>query len=338
LNGANEVAVLVITYNGKRHLKECFDSLLNQTFGSFDIYLVDNASSDGSSSLVREDFPIVKIIRHKRNFGFAKGYNLAVKNVSSKYVVFLNDDTKVDPRWLEELVKAISRDPKVLAAGSKIFFYNRPDIIQHAGGKLTLIGAGIDIGFGDKDRPEYNEVKCVGMVCGGSMIIRKDLFDDLGGFDDRYFAYFEDVDVCWHGWIQGYKTLYVPSSIVYHKFGGSWGSRHSYNRLYLGIKNRFANMIKNMSFKSLLFGVSLSLSLDSLKAISFLSKKQVKSVFSMMKAYFEVIHLFPEYLSVRVKLQAERKLSDKELFDLGRFLSLPGSIGEFKRLQRLEIG
>lgn len=330
-----EVAVIVITYNGKRHLKECFDALLKQTYRDFDVYLVDNASSDNSSLYVSQNFLNVKIIRHERNYGFAEGYNRAIKCVNSKYIALLNDDTMVDSKWLEELTVAMNKDSQILAVGSKIFFYDNPNLVQHAGGKLTLIGAGIDIGFGDIDRSIYDEPRFVGTVCGGGMMVKKEFFERLGGFDGQYFAYFEDVDLCWRGWLQGYKTMYVPASIVYHKFGGSWGVRNSHSRVYYGTKNRFANIIKNLSAENLLLAIYSSIILDLVKAVSFLLKKQPINVSSMLKAYYQTLHLLPNYLRIRSNLQGRRSVSDKVLFNLGLLSTLSDSLREFRRLQKV---
>jgi GT2 family glycosyltransferase len=332
-----ETAVMVITYNGRHHLKECIDALLRQTSRNFEIYLVDNASADGSSVFVIKNYPQVKIIQHDKNYGFAEGYNRAIKHVNSKYIALLNDDTKVDPEWLEELTKAMNKDSKILAVGSKIFFYSDPSLLQHAGGKLTLIGAGIDIGFGDQDKPIYNEPKFVGTVCGGAMMVQREIYENIGGFDDRYFAYFEDVDLCWRAWLQGYKTVYVPTSIVYHKFGGSWGTRHSHNRVYYGTKNRFASMIKNFGIKNLMKGLYLSIFLDVYRVLLFLLKKKPENVRSILRAHCQTLKNLPRYLITRFHLQAKRKLSDKNLFDLGLFLSFPESLHEYRRLKEADF-
>jgi GT2 family glycosyltransferase len=335
LNKNADIAVIVITYNGRRHLKECFNALLEQTYKNFEIYLIDNASSDGSSSFVHENFPQVNIIRFEKNYGFAEGYNRAINRVNSKYTVLLNDDTKVDSKWLEELTKAMNDDTQILAAGSKIFFYDKPSLIQHAGGKFTITGAGIDSGFGEKDQVLCNKPKYAGMVCGCAMMLRKELFESLGGFDNQYFAYFEDVDICWRGWLWGYKTVYVPTSIVYHKFGGSWGKRSSHNRVFYGTKNRFANILKNFGGRNLILAVIATCIFDFVKVTSFLLENQKKSVLAVLKAYYQIFLNLPNYMRIRGKVQSKRKLSDKDLFKLGLFLTLPESLREFKRLQEI---
>jgi GT2 family glycosyltransferase len=332
-----EIAVIVITYNGKQHLEECIEALLKQTSENFTIYLIDNASTDGSSLFVSKKYPQVKVIQHEKNYGFAEGYNRAIKYVNSKYIALLNDDTKVDPKWLEELTKAIKQDSKIFAVGSKIFFYTHPTLLQNAGVKPTLIGTGIDVGYGSQDIPEYNQMKPVGAVCGGAMMLRRKIFGELGGFDSRYFAYFEDVDLCWRGWLQGYKTLYVPTAKVFHKFGGSWGGPNSYNRIYYGTKNRYANMIKNLGVKNLLLAFYVSFIFDYLRGFSFSLKKQNKNVLSMFQAYYRVFQLLPTYVSTRISIQKRRILSDNDLLKTGLLSTLPESLSEFRRLKTLDL-
>ncbi len=331
----NGVAIIVITHNGKHHLKECFESLTNQTYKNFDCYLLDNASTDGSAEYVKENFPWVKIIRLKRNYGFAEGYNYAVKKINADYVGFLNDDTKVDPKWLEELVKAVKVDKNIVAVGSKILFYDKPNVIAHAGGKKTPIGAGLDIGFGLKESSYSEGQKYAGFVCGAAMLIRKNIFEELGGFDKDYFAYLEDVDLCWRAWLRGYKTIYVPTSIAYHKYGGSWGKRSSPFRIFFTQKNRLANIIKNFELINVIKGFAISLIFDFIRIFSFIIKKNL-IFYILLYANIYFLKQLPKNLEKRKKIQKTRKLNDKDMYKLGLILPLRDSIKEFKRLETLE--
>lgn len=329
----NKVAVIVITYNGKHNLKECFGSLKNQTYKNFDCYLLDNASTDGSTEYVREDFPWVKIIRLEKNYGFAEGYNRAVKKVSAEYVAFLNDDTRVDPEWLEELVKAIENDESLFAVGSKMLFYDKPDTINHAGAKITIIGAGIDVGFGEKDSPEFNKQKYVGAVCGGAMLSRRKIFEELGGFDKDYFAYFEDLDLCWRAWLMGYKVLYVPTSIVYHKFGGSWGERDSPMRIYYCQKNKIANIIKNFEISNIIFkSIPITLVYETVRVLMFMKDRKIENIKAIISGTIDAMKDIPTLLKKRKEIQKMRKLRDRDIYKMGLIATLWESISEFKRL------
>jgi len=318
-----KVAVLVLNYNGKIHLKECFESLKEQTYENYEVYLVDNASSDDSIEYTKRLFPWVKIIAFNRNWGFAEGYNRAIKLMKTNLIALLNNDTKVDKKWLEELVKAIVKDNKIIAVGSKILLYEDPRIINHAGAKITPIGGGFDIGFlrCDKGKGESYRSKYVGAVCGAAMLVRRDLFLKIGGFDKHFFAYFEDTDFCWRAWLLGYKVLFVPSSIVYHKLGGSWG-RKSPIKVYLGQKNRIISLIKNFNLLLLLRGLFLNIVYTSLKLLEFMLSRDTLSTISLLKAYFYVIRNIRDIIKKRIIIQSKRRINDTFLIKYGLIASL----------------
>jgi hypothetical protein len=330
-----EVAVLVINYNGKHFLKACLESLEKQTYKNYQVYIVDNASADGSIEYVKQHFPWVKTIVFSENLGFAKAYNEATRMINADYAVFLNNDTKVDSDWLSELVKSALDDESVVAVGSKILFYARPDILQHAGAKITPTGGGMDIGQCESDDEKYNKRGFVGAVCGAAMLVRKDEFLRLGGFDDDFFAYFEDTDFCWRAWLHGYKVIYVPTSVVYHKFGGSWGPLESPRRIFLAQKNQAMSMIKNFELKNLVQGLILLLAYSGVKALVFLRHKSYRSVFAMISASHWVLQNLRKVVYKRFVVQNSRILSDKSLKDKGLITGLKESILEFLRLQRL---
>jgi hypothetical protein len=329
-----KVAVLVINYNGKHFLKACLESLEKQTYKNYEVYIVDNASTDGSIEYVKQHFPWVKTIVFSENLGFAKAYNEATRIVNADYAVFLNNDTKVDANWLSELVKGALEDESVVAVGSKILFYAQPGILQHAGAQLALTGGGIDVGQYEKDDGKYDKRRLVGAVCGAAMLVRKDGFLKLGGFDDDFFAYFEDTDFCWRVWLHGYKVIYVPTSVVYHKFGGSWGPLESPRRIFLAQKNQAMSMIKNFELRNLVQGLILLLVYSGVKTLVFLRHKSYRSVFAMISASHWVLQNLRKVVYKRFVVQNSRVLSDKFLIDNGLIIGLKESILEFLRLQR----
>lgn len=329
-----EVAVLVINYNGKHFLKACLESLEKQVYKNYQVYIVDNASTDGSIEYVKQHFPWVKTIVFSENLGFAKAYNEATRMINADYAVFLNNDTKVDANWLSELVKGALKDESVVAVGSKILFYAQPGILQHAGAQLALTGGGIDMGQYEPDDGKYDKRRFVGAVCGAAMLVRKDKFLSLGGFDDDFFAYFEDTDFCWRAWLHGYKVIYVPTSVVYHKFGGSWGPLESPRRIFLAQKNQAMSIIKNFELKNLVQGLILLLAYSGVKALVFLRHKSYRSVFAMISASHWILQNLRKMVYKRFVVQNSRVLSDKFLIDKGLIIGLKESILEFLRLQR----
>jgi GT2 family glycosyltransferase len=328
---APKVAVAVITHNGKKYLKTCFESLLNQTYKNFDIYLIDNASSDGSSEYVEQNFPMVKIIRFEKNLGFAKAYNIAIRMIDADYIALLNDDTKAHPKWLEELVKAALEDEKAGALGSLILFLDHPNIVQHAGGMITPIGSGIDIGFGRPLHEVDLRKRYVGYVCGAAMLVKKEVFEKVGGFDDDYFAYFEDVDLCWRMWLQGYKVVLVPTSVAYHKYGGSWGGRHSPQRLYLNHINKLRNTMKNFEIVNCIKGLMLNAFFDISRLVLLGRYKRIDSMKSIIKAWKSFIRDLKAVYNKRIYMQKKRKIRDSFIV---KYLLCPLSYGikEYLRL------
>jgi GT2 family glycosyltransferase len=325
------VAVLVLNYNGEQHLSECLESLRNQTYKDMAVYLVDNGSSDNSVDFTKQAFPWVKIIRFKDNLGFASGYNEAIKLTQARFIALLNNDTRVQNNWLEELIKAINVNDKAIGVGSKMLLYDNPKLLNHAGAKITPIGGGFDIGLFEVAGGSV-EKKLVGAICGGAMLVRRDLFLEVGGFDDSFFAYFEDVDFCWRAWLYGYEVVYVPTSVVYHKFGGSWG-RKSPTKVFLGQRNRQISMIKNLDPSNLVNGLMLSSLYAVGKMFQFIIERDGSSLICLIKANLWVLKRIPQIIRKRSLVQFVRKVDDSFLFNNGIICSVKDLFREFVRLQ-----
>jgi GT2 family glycosyltransferase len=283
VEGEPKVAVVILNYNGKHHLFECFSSLMLQTYLNFEIYLLDNCSYDDSLEYTRINFPLVKIMAFNENLGFAKAYNKAIKRIDCDLIGILNNDTKVEADWLRSLVNAIIEDEKIIAVGSKMLLYDKPTIINHAGAKITILGGGFDIGLNEQDDKKFNIRKFVGAVCGGSMLVRRNLFLRLGGFDEFFSSYFEDVDFCWRAWQNGFKIFYEPKSVVYHKRSASW-NKEGWFSTYLVERNRLYSMIKFFQGKRLLTACILSLPYALFKIVLFCVKNNIRGAMAIIKA------------------------------------------------------
>ena len=296
--------------------------------------MVDNASVDGSVEYVRDFFPWVKIIAFNENFGFSKAYNKAVRMVNFELIAFLNNDTKVKEDWLKELVLCLV-EKSVVAVGSKMLLYDNPKLLNHAGTKITQIGGGFSIGAYERDNCRYSVKKIMGAVCGGAMLVRKTSFLEIGGFEEVFFSYFEDVDLCWRFWLCGFKVMYCPTSIVYHKLGSSWGSRNNPSRLFQGQRNRLIAMIKNLEFKNALFGLIVALLYDFVEVLFLLNRKDIECIKMKVKAYCWVTKNLRFLLQKRLVIQRNRLVSDKWLLDAGLMASFKESIHEYVRLCKL---
>lgn len=324
-------SIVVLNYNSKKHLDDCFNSLalINYPKDKHEVLLVDNNSSDDSIEYTNKKYPWVHTIKFNDNYGYAEGNNRGVRCAQGKYVVFLNPDTKVHANWLMELVKCMENDEDTIIAGCKVLFFDRPNVIQSAGQMITPIGSGYGIGFDELDEGQFDEKMYVPSVSGCSMIVKKDVFLQLGGFDKDYFAYVEEVDLSLRAWLMGFKTQYVPTSIVYHKFGGDFGGSESPARIFYSQKNRLATVVKNFESWNVIKGVAISLLFDVVRTITFISKGNFKSAFAILKGNYYFITELLKTINKRTKIQSNRKLTDVEMYNLELIASMGACVREY---------
>jgi GT2 family glycosyltransferase len=240
------VSVIVLNYNTCEHLEACFRSLQQLVYPTdrLELILVDNASTDQSVAYVQAHFANVKLIVNDKNYGFSQGNNIGAKKAAGKMIAFLNPDMRVEPRWLIELVKLLLADNEVAAAGSKILSWDGQQI-DFAGGAANFYGYGYQVGRGQEATIAFDQVKPTLFACGGAMLIRRQLFLEVGGFDEDFFAYYEDLDLGWRLWVLGYKILFAPASVAYHLHHGSWKKVDHEKRRVLYERNAFFTLLKN---------------------------------------------------------------------------------------------
>jgi len=243
---SKKVSIIIPNYNGQNFLGDCIDSIHQIDFErkNYEIIVVDNASSDTSCDFILSAYPDVMLIPAERNLGFAGGCNLGIKNSSGEYIVLLNNDTVVDSNWLKELVAVADRDQDVAIVGSKLLFKQNPNVIQNAGSYLTSRGDGGDIGSYQPDEGQYNTTREVMAVCGASMLIKRTLIEKIGALDEDFFAYYEEIDLCYRTRLYGKKIIFAPRSIVYHVHAatsGEWSPLFTFlvlrNKLLIHLKN-----------------------------------------------------------------------------------------------------
>lgn len=214
------VSVIVLNWNGREYLSDCLVSLRAQTYdGPWQVVVVDNGSSDGSADFVKREFPDVRLIESPDNLGFSGGNNLGARQVDSELIAFLNNDTRVDPGWLEGLVASVTEAPEIACAGGKILNWDGSRV-DFTGGGATLTGFGLQFGYGQLaagDEPARDML----FACGGSMIVKRAPYFTVGGLDDDYFLFYEDVDLGWRLWLAGYRVRYAPRSVAYHRHHGA---------------------------------------------------------------------------------------------------------------------
>jgi GT2 family glycosyltransferase len=242
---APRASVIVINHDGLRYLDRCFEALLEQELeGGFELILADNGSTDGSIEHVRKRFPSVRIVDNGRNLGFAGGNNAAMREAAGRHLVLINNDTRARPGWLRTLVEAADADPAIGAVGSKLVFLERPDVIQNAGSLLLTDGSGADRGSGEPDRGQYDRREEVFSACGCGVLYTRAMLEDVGMFDETFFAYYEDTDLGWRMRLRGWRVVYEPAAVVEHLHSGTsveWSPFFTFhvdrNRLFMILKN-----------------------------------------------------------------------------------------------------
>ena len=240
-----KVTIVIPNYNGKHFMEPCLSSLSEQTYKDFHILVVDNASSDGSIEYMEENYPDIELIKLQKNCGFSKAVNIGIQHSRTPYVILLNNDTTVDTRYVEEMVKAIEKSPKIFSVSSKMIQMYHPELIDSAGDLYTLLGWGVCRGCG---RPISNYTKYdeIFTACAGAAIYRRSVFDDIGYFDENHFAYLEDIDIGYRARIYGYYNMYCPTALVYHVGSGTSGSKYNSFKVKLAARNNLYLNYKNM--------------------------------------------------------------------------------------------
>ncbi|MGQ9544432.1 MAG: glycosyltransferase family 2 protein [Candidatus Bathycorpusculaceae bacterium] len=302
------VTLLVLNYNGRKYLPSCLDSLLKTDYPKFEVVVIDNCSSDNSVEFVKKNYPNVRIIENGENIGYACAINSAMEIVEGECVVFLNNDIVVEPSWLKQLIPYISVKD-VAAVNPKILFLDYKKVINAAGGSCDVYGVGWNRGNGEFDKGQYGAVEEVFYVNGTAMLTRKDIWKDVGPFDERYFLYGEDLDWCWRARLKGYKLLYVPSARIYHRWRGSRGPIIEFLE-----KHWLANFLKNYSVKTICVLFPKYLVLKFLKAMWLMKNgRGLREKFAVFQGFRWNLANFKCTWTKHLLVQVLRKVSDKEI-------------------------
>lgn len=309
-------SIVIPTYNGRSYLSECLASLKAQTWQGTRVIVVDNASADGTAEFLKSDYPSVELIRLETNTGFAGGCNIGAKAAQGDWIVFLNNDTVVEPDWLENLLTTAASDEKMGACTSKIRMLSDRQRLDAIGSYLTPSGFLRHTGLLENDQGQYDSLRQIFSPKGVSFAIRKELFNAIGGFDERYFAYFEESDLFWQVWLRGYTIGFAPKSIVYHKVGGTASTFHYAFVDYHSFKNRIRTILKNAGTITLFWMLPLHLvCCAGLAVVNLFKISRWKNAGSIVRAIGWNILVLPDTLKARRKVQSSRKISDRDLFE-----------------------
>jgi GT2 family glycosyltransferase len=319
-----KVAIVILNWNGTKLLQQFLPSVIEfSKMDSADIIVADNGSTDDSISMLRNDFPEVKVLDLKQNFGFARGYNEALKQIDADYFVILNSDVEVTSGWLEAPIHLMEADHSIAAVQPKILSYHQKTHFEYAGaagGFVDRFGypfcRGRIFNEVEPDLGQYNDSTDIFWATGACMFVRSKYFREAGGLDADFWAHMEEIDLCWRLKNRGYRIVYTAESSVYHVGGGTL-SYENPQKLFLNFRNNLWLLYKNLPANQLLSILFLRMSLDGVAAFKLLAELNFRGFWSVFKAHMSF------YLSLP-SLQRKRKMAGQ----LGRIQHPSGKISK----------
>lgn len=333
--GAAVATIVIPTHNGLSLLKKNLPSLKNAPSADcpFDVVVADNGSTDGTGPWLAENWPDVRVLALKRNTGFAPACNRGADTAETPFVVFLNNDMKVEPGWLPPLLEAVEKEEATIAAGSKVLSWDGATV-DFGGADLNFEGRAFQRDFQAYHDPQsYKEEESI-FLNGGAMLVRRDTFLEIGGFDEDFFAYYEDVDFGWRAWILGYKLVWAPDSVTCHRHGATSARLTTGQKRFLLERNALLSMFKNYDDTNLSRALTPALLLAATRTLA--GSNVARNSFrlwpptppqntvqlqpeaaSHIAAISDAIRLLPAMQKKRSIIQSKRKRSDKEV--LARF-------------------
>jgi hypothetical protein len=304
VNSYSDVAIVILNYNTRAHLERYLPSVVQHS-GDARIIVADNGSPDDSIAFLQANYPNIELIDLKQNYGFAEGYNQALKQVTAKYYVILNSDVEVTPNWLSPVIDEMRRNPQIAVAQPKILAEKRREWFEHAGaagGWVDALGypfcRGRIFTHVELDHGQYDTAAPCFWATGAAFFIQADLYREFGGFDGDFFAHNEEIDLCWRLKRAGYSIWCFPQSVVYHLGGGTLGYE-SPRKAYLNFRNSLFSLMKNESTSKLLWVIPARLLLDGVAACMYLAKKQPAMIRAIWDAHMSFYQNFGVILRKR---------------------------------------
>ena len=303
------VSVIVVTFNSQKYINDCLETIFKTKYENFEVIVVDNGSIDQTLGLIEEKFPRAKIIKSPKNLGYAGGNNLGARHARGEYIGIFNPDTQVSKTWLGPLIDAINH-PKVAACQPKIMLSAQKSLINLTGKTTHFLGFDWLTDYQQKDY--QMPLKGINSFSGSAVLVKKKIFDNLGGFDSSFFMYYEDGDLSWRFRLAGYKILLVPDSVVYHDY--KYQPEEDYQKMkrkfYFLERNRLMMIFKNYSWRTLLLLLPAIVFMEFGMNIYFLRKSWL---IEKWKGYFWLLGNLLGILKKKVQVQEKRQFSDRQI-------------------------
>ncbi len=285
------VAIAILNWNGKHWLEKFLPNVILYSQEAT-IYVIDNASTDDSVNFLEQNFPTIKIIKNKKNTGFAGGYNEGLKQISEEIYCLLNSDVEVTKNWIQPIIELFRRNAEIAAIQPKIRSFEADQYFEFAGAGGGLID---NLGYPycrgrifeklEEDKGQYNDETEIFWASGCALFIRKEDYWSMNGLDERFFAHQEEIDLCWRLKNAGRKVYYCGKSTVFHVGGGTL-NKQSPQKTYLNIRNNLSMLLKNLPIAALLWVIPVRLILDGIAGIYFGLKDGFPHLWAVVRAHF----------------------------------------------------
>jgi len=317
----SSVSIVIPHWNNVDVLSECLESISNTNFENFETIVVDNASTDNSVASVRSNYPNVKLIENDKNYGYAGGCNKGAEAASGDYLIFLNNDTVQEKDWISNLIKTINSDDKIAAVQPKILNYYDRNVFDYAGGS----GGHMDIycfpfargrifSFQENDEGQYNNKEKCFWSSGTCFMVRRELFQKSGGFDESFFAHMEEIDLCWRLYAMGFEVWVEPDSVVYHKNALTL-PMYSHKKYYLNHRNSLLMLLGNYSIKNIfLIGIP-RLILEKIACFYSILMLDWRHFTAILRSLFWIIFHPNVIMKKRKKFSKIRIIADKKIME-----------------------
>nr|WP_315222888.1 glycosyltransferase family 2 protein [uncultured Flavobacterium sp.] len=314
----DKIAVVILNWNGAKLLEKFLPSVIKYS-AEATIYVADNASTDNSIAFVREHFPTIKIIKNSGNYGFAKGYNEALKQVNAEIYALVNSDVEVTANWLQPIIATFDAEKQTSIIQPKILDFKNKEYFEYAG----AAGGFIDkFGFPycrgrifdtlEKDNGQYDDNAEIFWASGACFFIRSEIYNELKGFDESFFAHQEEIDLCWRAINDGHRIKYNCQSVVYH-VGGATLQQANPKKTYLNFRNSLLMLVKNLPKKGLFFIIFERMVLDGIAAVRFLTQGKFKHSAAVLHAHFSFYCVSLVYLRKRKDFQMKQYYSVRSI-------------------------
>jgi len=316
------IAIVILNWNGTRLFDRFLPSVIKYSdHPALRIIIADNGSSDGSVEYLKTNYPGIEILDLGINHGFAKGYNLALREIKADYFILLNSDIEVTPGWIEPCIARLESDPRIAALQPKIRSYNQKNQFEYAGaagGFIDRFGypfcRGRILNINESDSGQYNSPTPVFWATGACLFIKSSCFCEAGGFDDDFWAHMEEIDLCWRLKNRGFSIWYEPESVVYHLGGGTLPYDNP-QKLFLNFRNNLWILMKNLPQGKLIRILIFRMILDGVAALKLLSELNVTAFFSVFRAHFSFYKNFGKLRGKRIFLrQAAVETNHQEIY------------------------